>query len=83
MLATKERVEGHYEVTKTPWATDYMWVPQEEVVERHLLEEVLCPWHASYAEWIKEERAHPEEQVRIEMEALDGPNEAPEGGLES
>lgn len=70
MLDTKERVEGHYEVTKTPWATDYVWVPQEEEVERRLLEEVLHPWHASYVEWIKEERTHPEEQARIEMEAL-------------
>lgn len=81
MLNTLERVDGHYEVTGTAWATNYVWVPQEEEVERCLLKEVLCPWRASYVEWVKEERAHPEEQARIEMEVLDGPNEAPEGGL--
>jgi len=29
MLATKEHVNGHYTVTNTPWATDYVWVPGE------------------------------------------------------
>jgi hypothetical protein len=33
MLATKERIQGHYEVTKTPFATDYVWVEGEEEVE--------------------------------------------------
>jgi hypothetical protein len=47
MLATKEHVNGHYEVTKTPWATDYVWVPGEEEVEGRLLDEVLHPWHAT------------------------------------
>ena len=70
MLATKEHVSGHYEVTRTPWATDYVWVVGEEEVEGRLLDEVLHPWHAAYAEWAKEESAHPEEQQRIEMEAL-------------
>jgi hypothetical protein len=69
-MTTKEHVNGHYEVTKTPWATDYVWVPGEEEVEVRLLDEVLHPWHAAYAEWIKEERVHPEEQQRMEMEAL-------------
>jgi hypothetical protein len=75
MLATKvmpaiEHVNGHYEVTETPWATDYVWVPGDEEVEVHLLDEVLHPWHAAYAEWEKEERIHSEEQARMEMEAL-------------
>ena len=66
----KEHVDGHYDVTETPWATDYVWVPGEEEVEGRLLEEVLHPWLAAYAEWEKEERTHPEEQQRTEMEAL-------------
>lgn len=67
---TKARVGGHYEATRTPWATDYVWVPGEEEVEERLLDEVLHPWHAAYAELAKEQRAHPEEQYRREMEAL-------------
>ena len=70
MLATKEHVNGHYEVTEKPWSTDYVWVPRDEEVEKRLLDEVLRPWHAAYAEWVKEERAHPEEQAWMEMEAL-------------
>jgi hypothetical protein len=70
MLATKVRIQGHYEVTKTPFATDYVWVEGEEEVETRLLEEVLHPWHAAYAEWVKEERAHPELQEQKELEAL-------------
>ena len=63
-------VEGHHEATKTPWATDYVWVPGEREVEGCLLNGVLRPWHAAYAEQVKEQRAHPEEQYRREMEAL-------------
>jgi hypothetical protein len=70
MLANKVRVDGHYEATRTPWATDYVWVPSEEVVNERHLDEVLHPWHAAYAEWVKEERTHPEEQQRMEMETL-------------
>src|SRR5829696_5763411 len=73
MMTTKEHVNGHYEVTQTPWATDYVWVPGmpgKEEVEGRLLNEVLQPWHATYAEWVKKERVHPEEQQRMEMEAL-------------
>src|SRR5215203_2892570 len=70
VMTTKEHVNGHYKVTKTPWATDYVWVPGEEEVERRLLDEVLQPWHAAYAEWANEKRVHPEEQQRMEMEAL-------------
>ena len=70
MLATKEHVSGHYTATKTPWATDYVWVPGDEEVEGRLLDEVLHPWYAAYAEWVTEERAHPEEQQRMEMETL-------------
>ena len=70
VMTTKEHVKGHYKVTKTSWATDYVWVPGEEEVEKRLLDEVLHPWHAPYAEWAKEERIHPEEQQRMEMEAL-------------
>lgn len=70
IIPTKEHVNGHYEVTETPWATDYVWVPGSEEVERHILDEVLHPWHAAYAEWAEEERFHPEEQARMEMEAL-------------
>jgi hypothetical protein len=70
MLATKERIQGHYEVTKTSFATDYVWVEGEGEVERSLLEEILHPWHAAYAEWVKEERAHPELQEQKELEAL-------------
>jgi hypothetical protein len=70
MLATKERIQGHYEVTKTPFATDYVWVVGEGEVERRLLDEILHPWHAAYAEWVKEERAHPELQEQKELEAL-------------
>ena len=70
MLATKAHVNGHYEATKTLWATDYVWVPGEEEVEERLLGEVLQPWHAPYAEWVKEEQLHPEEQQWVEMESL-------------
>ena len=71
MLTTnKEHVKGHYEVTATLWATDYVWMPGEDEVEGRLLDEVLHPWHTAYAKWAKGERAHPEEQLRIEMEAL-------------
>ena len=70
MLATKERTHGHYEVRKTPLATNYVWVEGEEEVEERLLEETLHPWHAAYAEWVEEERAHPELQEQRELEAL-------------
>jgi hypothetical protein len=70
MLATKERIRGHYEVRETPFATDYVWVEGEEEVERRFLEEILHPWHTAYAEWIKEEKAHPEQQEQMELEAL-------------
>jgi hypothetical protein len=70
VMTTKEHVNGHYEVTHTPWATDYLWMPGEEEVEGRLLDEVLHPWQAAYAEWVKEERTHPEEQLWMEMEAL-------------
>ena len=70
MLATKEYANGHYTAINTPWATDYVWVPSEEVVNERHLYEVLYPWHAAYAEWVIEERAHPEEQQRMEMETL-------------
>jgi hypothetical protein len=70
MTGNTAQVEGHYEATKTPWATDYVWVPGEEAVEGRLLDGVLRPWHAAYAEQVKEQRAHPEEQYRREMEAL-------------
>ena len=70
VMTTKEHVNGHYKVTKTPWATDYVWVPEDEEVEGRLLDEVLHPWHAAYAEWVIEERVHPEEQQRVEIEAL-------------
>ncbi len=33
MTGITAHVEGHYEATKTPWATDYVWVPGEEAVE--------------------------------------------------
>jgi hypothetical protein len=70
VMSSKEHVNGHYEVTQTPWATDYVRVPAEEEVEGRLLDEVLHPWQAAYAEWVKEERIYPEEQARMEMEAL-------------
>jgi hypothetical protein len=75
MLATdsmtaKEHVEGHYEVTETPWASDYLWVPGGEEVEGRLLDEFVRPWRAAYAEWEKDEQKHPEEQARMEIEAL-------------
>jgi hypothetical protein len=70
MLATKQRTQGHYEVRETPLATDYVWVEGEEEVEERLLEEVIHPWHASYAEWVEEERAHPELQEWMELEEL-------------
>jgi hypothetical protein len=70
MLATKQRTQGHYEVRETPLATDYVWVEGEEEVEERLLEEILHPWHAAYAEWVKEERAHPELQEWMELEEL-------------
>jgi hypothetical protein len=69
-VITKEHVRGHYTTTETPWATDYVWVVGEEEVDRRLLDGALRPWDASYAEWAKEERTHPEEQARLEMEAL-------------
>jgi hypothetical protein len=63
-------INGHYEATETPWATDYVWVPGEQAVEGRFLDEVLHPWHKPYAEWVKEERIHPEAQQRMEMESL-------------
>jgi len=69
-MTTKEHVPGHYKVTRVPFATDYVWVPEDEEVEGRLLNEVLHPWQAAYAEWAKEVRVHPEEQQRMEMEAL-------------
>jgi hypothetical protein len=69
-MTQKEHVGGHYEVSKMPFATDYVWVSGEVEVERRLIDEVLRPWRAPYAEWEKEERAHPEEQQRMEMESL-------------
>lgn len=71
MLApNKERIGGHYAVTKTPFAIDYVWVVQEEEVEARLLGEILHPWHVAYEEWVKEARAHPELQEQRELEAL-------------
>jgi hypothetical protein len=35
-----------------------VWVAGEEEVEERLLDKILHPWHAAYAEWVKEERAH-------------------------
>src|SRR4028119_1773809 len=59
MTRTTAHVEGHYEATTTPWATDYVWVPGEEEVEGRLLDGVLRPWHAAYAEQGKAQRAQP------------------------
>ena len=59
-----------------------MWVTQEEEVERRLLGEIFCPWRAAYAEWVKEDRAHPEVQEWMELEAIEGANEVKEGGVE-
>jgi hypothetical protein len=73
MLATRATVPGRYEVQKVPWATDYVWMPAETEVEERLLENVLHPWHAAYVEWVSEERAHPELQAWLELEALDEP----------
>jgi hypothetical protein len=70
MLATKQRAQGHYEVRETPFATDYVWVEGEEEAEGRPLEGILHPWRAAYAEWVKEERAHPELQERMELEEL-------------
>jgi hypothetical protein len=67
---SRELVRGHYEVTETPWATDYAWVAGDESVEKRYLDRVLRPWQAAYAEWKKRERIHPEEQARTEIEAL-------------
>jgi hypothetical protein len=47
-----------------------VWVPGEEEVEQRFLAGLLRPWHAAYAERVEEQRAHPEEQYRREMEAL-------------
>lgn len=47
-----------------------MWVAGEEEVEERLLDKILHPWHAAYAEWVKEERAHPELQEWMEFEEL-------------
>ena len=70
MLATKVRTPGHYELMEMPSATDYVWVAGEEEVEERLLDKILHPWHAAYAEWVKEERAHPELQEWMEFEEL-------------
>jgi hypothetical protein len=70
LMTTKEHVNGHYEVTQTPWTTDYVWMPGENEVDGRILDEVLYPWDAAYVEWVKVERVHPEEQLRMEMEAL-------------
>jgi hypothetical protein len=71
MITTKERAKGHYEVRKSAFATDYVWVPGEEELERRLdVEEALHPWHADYEEWARGQRTHPEEQNWIELEAL-------------
>ena len=39
------------------------------MVERRLVEEILHPWRATYVEWVKEARAHPQLQERMELEA--------------
>ena len=70
MITAKRRVLGHYEVCKIPFATDYVWVPREEEVEEHLLDETFRPWQAEYGEWASKQRAHTEEVYRIELEAL-------------
>jgi hypothetical protein len=70
MLATKQRTRGHYEVREMPLATDYVWVEGEEEVEERLLQEIVHPWHSAYAEWVKEEKAHPELQEWMELEEL-------------
>lgn len=70
MLTTKVHVNGHYDVTETPWAIDYVWVPREEEVEEHLLDETFHPWYAEYGEWASKQRAHTEEEYRRELEAL-------------
>jgi hypothetical protein len=45
-----------------------VWVAGEEEVEERFLDKILHPWHAAYAEWVKEERAHPELQEWMEFE---------------
>ena len=70
MFATKERIGGHYEVTETPFATDYVWVEGEVEVERHLRGETFHPWRAAYADWVKEEWTNPELQEWIELQEL-------------
>jgi hypothetical protein len=67
VLTTQVRTPGHYEVQKMAWATDYVWMPAEEEVEERFLEEILHPWHAAYAQWVTEERAHPELQEWMEL----------------
>lgn len=69
-MIAKERVKGHYEVRKSVYANDYVWVPGEQMVEKRLLDDILHPWHADYEEWLEEQRVHPEEQYQMELEAL-------------
>lgn len=74
MTARKELTRGHYEILEVPYAKDYVWVTEPEAgpedAEAIDAEELLRPWHAEYEEWAREERAHPERQQWIEIQAL-------------
>jgi hypothetical protein len=70
MPTTKVRTPGHYEVFRMPLANDYVWVSGEEEATPQPLEKVLHPWRAAYAEWVREDRAHPELQDWMELEEL-------------
>jgi len=60
MMATKERVEGHYEVEAVPYGKVYRWVPVEGQDGRPLVEDpVYYPEQRAYEQWGREEVAHP------------------------
>lgn len=67
MTATRERVSGHYEVVETPYAKDYVWVPDTAVAPAG---RSLYPWRAEYERWTEENAAHPEEQEWVELRSL-------------
>jgi len=56
MTATKERLQGHYEVEEVPYGKVYRWVPVVGQDVRPLVEDpVYYPEHRAY----REEEAHP------------------------
>jgi hypothetical protein len=68
----KRHIEGHYEVHRVPYGTEYVWVPAEEEVDERLVEQLLHPWRAEERRRREEEQHqdNPELQEWLELQAL-------------